>query len=342
MQHGSHGMMMPGMTMQGMDMSGHQHGNASPAAPATGKVQPPKSKPKPTRKSKPAPPPASTQEQTPTPTGDSAPVLSEPAAAPASMPAPAGTDLPVSADAAPAPAAPADHAADAFYDAGAMAAARADLRREHGGMRLHQILFNLAEIQARRGREGYRWDAEGWWGGDINRFVVKSEGEGRFGRSLEAAEAQALFSRAIGPYHDLQAGIRQDLGRGPRRTYAVIGIEGLAPYWFETEGSLFLSDKGDLLGRVEAWYDQRITQRLILQPRVELNLAAQDVREQAIGHGLSMAELGLRLRYEVRRAFAPYVGVSWEGRAGRTARYARAAGEAVRGTAAVAGIRTWF
>lgn len=111
---------------------------------------------------------------------------------------------------------------------------------------------------------------------------------------------------------------------------------------FEVGGALFLSDKGDLLGRAEGYYDQRVTQRLILQPRVELNFAAQDVPENRIGSGLSNAELGLRLRYEIRREFAPYIGVSWDRRAGDTARFYRAPGEAASPRSLVAGIRMWF
>jgi copper resistance protein B len=267
---------------------------------------------------------------------------------PAAAPTPAaagprsGTDLPPPAKSPPAPAPPRDHAADAVWGGDVMAPARAQMHREHGGMRLHQILFNLAELQVGQGRDGYRWDGEGWWGGDIDRVVVKSEGEGAFGRRVEAAEVQLLYSRAIGPYYDLQAGVRQDLGRGVRRTYAAIGVEGLAPYWFETEGTLFLSDKGDVLARAEAWYDQRVTQRLILQPRVEVNAAPQDVPAQRIGGGLSTAELGLRLRYEIRREFAPYVGVSWERKLGRTAGYARADGDDRGGAGVVLGVRAWF
>ena len=252
------------------------------------------------------------------------------------------TDLSPRGTARPAPPPPADHAADAVWGAAPMAPARERMHHEHGGMRLHQILFNLAEVQVRRGREGYRWDGEGWWGGDINRVVVKSEGEARFGRRVEVAEVQFLYSRAIGPYYDLQSGVRQDLGAGVRRTYASIGVEGLAPYWFETGGTLFVSDEGDVLARAEAWYDQRITQRLVLQPRVELNLAAQDVPEQRIGKGLSTAELGLRLRYEIRREFAPYLGISWDRKVGRTADYARRYGDGRGGTAAVFGVRGWF
>lgn len=200
-------------------------------------------------------------------------------------------------------------------------------------MRFSQILFNLAEIQVRDGRDGYRWDGEGWFGGDIHRLVVKSEGEGALGGRIGAAEVQALYARAIDPYWNVQAGVRQDVGAGARRTYAVIGVEGLAPYWFDVDGALFLSDKGELLGRAEAWVDQRLTQRAILQPRLEVNLAAQDVADQRIAAGVSSIEAGLRLRYEIAREFAPYVGVNWE------RRYGPARGG---GAALALGIRTWF
>jgi copper resistance protein B len=250
-----------------------------------------------------------------------------------------GTDQP--AGDAPPPVAPTVRAADAFYDPAAMARADAAMRGTHGGMTFHQILFNLAEVQVRDGRDGYRWDAAGWYGGDVDRVVVKSEGEGGLGERLDTAEVQALYARAIDPYWTLQAGVRQDLGRGARRTHAVIGVEGLAPYWFDVEGALFVSDKG-VRARAEAWVDQRITQRAILQPRVELNFAAQDEPDARIGGGLSSAELGLRLRYEIAREFAPYAGVTWERRYGVTARYARADGGDTGGVALALGIRGWF
>ncbi|KFL48787.1 copper resistance protein CopB [Sphingobium sp. ba1] len=153
---------------------------------------------------------------------------------------------------------------------------------------------------------------------------------------------QVLYSRAIDPYFNLQGGIRQDFGRGPDRTYATIGVEGLAPGMFEVEGALFLSTKGDVLGRVEGYYDQRITQRLILQPRAEVNFAAQDIPENDIGSGLVNIELGARLRYEFSRQFAPYIGVSYLRKAGDTARLSRLAGEDVHATSFVAGVRFWF
>ncbi len=242
----------------------------------------------------------------------------------------------------PAPLPPADHYADRTFDPAAMNRARHRMMQEEGGQLFYRTMFNLAEFQARDGDDGYRWDGEFWLGGDLNRLTLKTEGEGQAGEGPEAAEIQALYSRAIGPYFNLQAGVRQDFEPSPSRTYATVGFEGLAPYWFEVEGALFLSNKGDLLGRLEGYYDQRITQRLIIQPRVELNLAGQDVPENRIGSGLSNAELGLRLRYEFTREFAPYVGVSWDRSYGDTARLERAAGDDPSTTSVVAGIRFWF
>jgi copper resistance protein B len=251
-----------------------------------------------------------------------------------------GTDAP--AGNAPPPPVPTDHAADQFFDVGTMDEARHHLHAMHGGGTLYQVLFNLAEYQVRNGKDGYRWDGEGWVGGDINRFVVKSEGEGTVDGRIESGEIQALYSRAISPYFDFQAGVRQDIGPSPARTYATIGFEGLAPGFFEVEGAVFVSDEGDILARLEGWYDQRITQRLILQPRVELNFAAQNVPESGIGSGISTVELGLRLRYEIKREFAPYIGVSWEQKIGDTARYARNEGNPASSVSLVIGVRSWF
>lgn len=242
----------------------------------------------------------------------------------------------------PPPAPPSDNAADRLFSPAEMAAARAQLRREHGGAQVAMILFNLAEYQVRGGRDGLRWDGEGWFGGDINRLVIKSEGEAEVADSVDDAELQFLYSRAISPYFDLQGGVRYDFKPNPSRTYATIGFEGLAPYWFEVEGAVFVSNKGDVLGRLAGYYDQPITQRLILQPRAEFNLAAQDVPENGIGSGLSDIELGLRLRYEIRREFAPYIGVSWERKLGDSSRFARREGDRVSSTSLVLGLRAWF
>lgn len=251
-----------------------------------------------------------------------------------------GTDL--EPGSAPAPSPPTDRYADRFWPADAMAASRDKLHREHGAMAMSMLALNIAEWQPSSGGDRFRWDGEGWWGGDIHRLTVKTEGEGGAGDGVEAAEVQALYSRAVDAYWNLQAGVRQDLGRGPRRTYATIGVEGLAPYWFDVEGALFLSDKGDVLARGEAYYDQRLTQRLILQPRVEVEVAAQDMPANGIGRGLTHAALDLRLRYEIAREFAPYVGVTRERSFGRTTDLARAAGDDRSATRFVLGVRAWF
>jgi copper resistance protein B len=257
----------------------------------------------------------------------------------------AGHDTPAAADAIPqgnAPPAPADHAADAIYDPAVMARARAAMAKESGGMTFSKLMLDRLEYRAGKGADGYAWEGEGWIGGDIERFAFKSEGEGEIGGPLESAEVQALYSRAIGPWFNVETGIRHDFRPGPQRTYAVAGVEGLAPYWFEVGAQAFISDKGDVHLRLEGSYDQRITQRLILQPAAEVNIAAQDVPELSIGSGFSDIELGLRLRYEFAREFAPYVGIEWERQLGDSARFARAAGHGVETTSFVAGLRFWF
>lgn len=254
--------------------------------------------------------------------------------------APAGTDLPVGT--APPPPIPTDHAADAVYGGAAMQMGRHHLKEGHGGEKFTQAIFNVAEAQFRKGRDGFEWDGEGWYGGDINRLWIKSEGDGAFGRSIEKAEVQVLYSRAIDPYWNLQGGIRYDFKPNPSRVYAVIGVEGLVPSFFDVEGALFLSNKGELLARIEGYYDQRITQRLILQPRAEVSFAAQNSRELGIGSGLSDAEIGLRLRYDIRREFAPYVGVQYRQAFGDTRRYLKETGEDAGGWSLLTGIRVWF
>jgi copper resistance protein B len=242
----------------------------------------------------------------------------------------------------PAPDAPKDHAADAYFDPAEMAEARKLLNYETGGMPNNKLMIDQLEWVPGRGADGYAWEAEGWIGGDIDRFAIKSKAEGAFGGSIEHLEFQAGWFHALDPWFNLHAGIRQDFQPRPRRTHAVLAIEGLAPYWFEVEGELFLSHKGEVTARAEASYDQRITQRLILQPAVELNLSAQDMPELETGAGFTAIEAGLRLRYELVREFAPYVGINWERKLGRTARYARLHGEDVDALRFVAGIRLWF
>jgi copper resistance protein B len=241
----------------------------------------------------------------------------------------------------PPPPPPQDRAADRFYAPAAMAAASNQLKTEHGGEAISKVMVSLAEYQVRDGKDGFRWEGQGWYGGDINRFVLKSEGEGTRGEGVESAELQGLYSRAIGVYTDAQVGIRQDF-EPHSRSYATIGVQSMLPYWFDVEGALFLSTKGEFLGRLEGTYDLLLTNRLILQPRAELNFAAQNTAETRTGSGLSNAELGLRLRYEITREFAPYIGVSWDQQVGQTANYSRALGRDTGATTFVFGVRTFF
>ena len=234
------------------------------------------------------------------------------------------------------------HAADLLFDPAEMAAAREQMRAENGDVRTTAVVFDRLEANLGDGEEGFAWDAQGWSGGDISRFWWKSEGEGEFGEGVEEAGVQALYSRAVAPFWDVQAGLRQTWRPVANRTDLVIGVQGLAPYWFEVDAALFLSNKGELTAAAEGEYDQRITNRWILQPRAEVNLSAEDIPELSIGAGLTSVQLGARLRYEIRKEFAPYVGVEWTKRFGRTADYLEAAGRNTEDTRIVVGLRAWF
>ncbi|WP_291840642.1 copper resistance protein B [Brevundimonas sp.] len=234
------------------------------------------------------------------------------------------------------------HAADQLFDPAEMAAARAQLRIEHGDARTTAVVIDQLEATFGDDEEGYAWDAQGWAGGDINRFWWKSEGEGAFDGEVEEAEIQALYSRAFRPFFDFQTGLRQTWRPEGDRTDLVVGVQGLAPYWFEVDAAAFLSNKGELTARAEAEYDQRITNRWIVQPRAEVVVSAEDIPELRIGSGLSSLQIGARLRYEFRKEFAPYVGVEWTRSFGNTADFLEADGRSTEDTRLVVGIRAWF
>lgn len=242
---------------------------------------------------------------------------------------------------APPPPVPTDYPADAFWDAARMAKAREALSQE-GRFYGNALIADRMEYRASKGRDGYAWQVMGWVGGDIDRLAVETEGEGAFGEALETGEVRAAWRHALDPWWNFELGARQDFGAGPDRTYGVIGVEGLAPYWFEIGAHAFVSHKGDVHFRLEAEHDMRLTQRLILQPSVEIDAAAQAVPELGIGAGIEKIELGTRLRYEFAREFAPYAGVHWERKLGATARLARAEGESPSSFSAVIGVRAWF
>jgi copper resistance protein B len=222
-----------------------------------------------------------------------------------------------------------------------MKTARGVLAEEHGGAVLWKVMLNQAEYQTGPEGAGYGWDAEAWIGGDLHRLVVKTEGQGTSRDGLEDAEWQALYSRAIGPYTDLQGGIRQDVGRDVS-TYAAFGIETILPYWFKVDAAFFISSRGDGFARLEGSYDFFLTQRLALQPDLELNLAMQNVPTAMQASGLTDVRAGLRLRYDITRNLSPYVGVELARTIGGTATLHRAGGEPVENTRFVFGIRTFF
>jgi len=180
------------------------------------------------------------------------------------------------------------------------------------------------------------WDVQGWVGRDLHKFWWKTEGDD------EDAELQMLYSRAITTFFDLQFGLRHDFEPGPQRTFATIGLQGLAPQWFEIDAALFVSDDGKLSARFETEYELLITQRLVLQPRLELEIGASKEPEYSLGSGIRGLDVGLRLRYEFHRKFAPYIGVEWLALYGGTADYANAGGEDSHAISAVAGLRFWF
>jgi copper resistance protein B len=235
-----------------------------------------------------------------------------------------------------------ENAADTVYGAAVMQQSRAFLMtKEHGGMTASKLILDQLETRVRNGRDGYYVNAEGWYGGDIDKLWLKSEIEGDYGRSADQMELQALWSHAIDPWFNLQTGVRLDAE--PRaRGRLVLGVEGLAPYWWEVNAAAFVSDKGDVTARAEAEHDVRLTQKLILQPRAELDFALQDIPRERVGSGLSNVEFGARLRFQFVPNFAPYVGLVYERATGRSARFRRADGERPGGPQFTVGLRTWF
>ena len=202
------------------------------------------------------------------------------------------------------------------------------------------LLLDRLEYRAHNGPDSKFWDAQAWFGGDYNKLWLKSTGEYANG-STEQGEVQILYARRISPYWHLQGGFRTEVRPRPTQNYGVLALQGLAPYWFNVEASAFFRD-GDVSGRLEVEYDQLLTQRLILQPRMETNFSGSGDSARGTGSGLTDVELGLRLRYEIKREIAPYVGVNWIRKLGDTADFARAQGREVRQTSVVFGVRIWY
>lgn len=206
---------------------------------------------------------------------------------------------------------------------------------------LGMLLFDRLEYVDGRDDHGLAVDAQGWYGTDANKLWLKAEGDRESGR-LQDLRIEALWDHPVAAYWDTQLGIRHDSGTGPGRTWAAFGVQGLAPYWFDVEATVYVGQGGRTAFRFETEYELRFTQRLILEPRFEVNAYGRDDPQRGIGSGVSDAEFGLRLRYEFTRQFAPYVGIAWTHRFGATADLARNAGERATDARVVAGVRMWF
>jgi copper resistance protein B len=208
-------------------------------------------------------------------------------------------------------------------------------------------LLEKAEFRTGDAPDAAVFDAQGWIGGDYQRFWWKAEGEQETqGAKAGEFEVQALYSRLFSPFWDFQTGVRVDrqYSGNTRDTtgYFVVGLEGLAPYWFEIEPTLFVSEKGKASFGFTASYEQLITQRLVIEPRIDLNGAFQDDTDHDVAAGFNDVEVGVRLRYDIKRQFSPYIGITWRRLLGGTASLARRSGEDISTTSVVFGLRTWF
>ena len=202
------------------------------------------------------------------------------------------------------------------------------------------VLLDQLEWQRLDGADALVWEFDAWYGDDYNKVWFETEGSRVDGD--EEGRIEVMWDRIISSWWSVQTGVRQDFGTGPTRNWLDFGIQGLAPYFFDIDAALYVGEQGRTSARFSAEYDLLVTQRLILQPEFEARLFGKDDPENGIGSGLSNVEVGLRLRYEIRREFAPYVGLHWERKFGRTADLARDEGEDASDLAVVAGVHAWF
>lgn len=204
-----------------------------------------------------------------------------------------------------------------------------------------RVMIDKLEAVTGDGERGQNIEAEAWYGGDYNKAWLKADGERRGGR-LEAMRTELLWDRTFSPFWSTQLGMRHDTGGGASRNWLAAGVRGLAPYWFDVEATAYWRSGGEFAGRVQVAYELLFTQRLILEPELELNVQNRRDRMRGTGTGLTDGDLGLRLRYEIRRQFAPYIGVTWNRKFGSTADLARASGIEHKTVQAVIGLRVWY
>lgn len=204
------------------------------------------------------------------------------------------------------------------------------------------VQVDRLEYVRARGNEWAAYEGQAWFGGTYNRAVLKAEGEVKNGK-LHESQTELLWGHAVSTFWDTQLGARFDYGHGePDRQWLAFGVQGLAPYWFDIDATAYVGPSGRTALRLSAEYDLLLTQRLVLQPGVEINFYGKDDKAREIGSGLSDGTAGLRLKYEVTRQFVPYVGVEWSGKFGKTADFASDAGERRHETRFVAGLSFRF
>ncbi len=220
--------------------------------------------------------------------------------------------------------------------------AHGDSMHDHGDNPvLTKVMFDQLELRDHDGEQSTAIDVQAWIGKDLNKFWLKVDAE-KYGGEIQDAEVQALYSRAVATYWDLQLGLRHDIKPEPTTNWGVIGFHGLAPYFFDVDAALFIGESGHTAARFSAEYDLLFTQRLILSPEIDMNFYGQNDNERNTGSGLSDMNAGLRLRYEIYRELAPYIGINWEKKFGSTADLAKAKGEDSSYTEWVLGLRAWF
>jgi copper resistance protein B len=207
---------------------------------------------------------------------------------------------------------------------------------------LNYVQFDQLEGRTNGPDTSFRWDGQGWIGTDFNKVWIKSEGRVLSGTTSDG-DHEILYDRPIPHmrYFDWQAGARVDIDSGPTRAWAAVGVQGLAPYFFNFAPTLYVRDGGRVAGRLEGSYNLYLTQRLILEPQVELNFYSQADRGRGIGTGLSDLDGGVRLGYGLSRKFAPYIGYTYTGAFGQTATFSRLAGQPTSANRFVLGIWLW-
>jgi copper resistance protein B len=208
-----------------------------------------------------------------------------------------------------------------------------------------QVVAHLIadQLEGRLGPGGadLRWDAQAWAGPDEYRIRLRTEGERTSGGRVQDGQTELMASKPVSTFWDVQAGGRYDLDSGPGRGWGAIGVQGLAPGRFDVEATAYFGQMG-AAARLRASVDLLLTNRLILQPEAELEAYGRDDPARRIGAGVSDLDAGLRLRYEISRKFAPYLGVTWAKRFGRTAELVRASGASADEVRLAAGVRAWF